>query len=199
MSLALVPCTFQSPVQGPDALHEGLGKRDQLTPRIVARIVTTTYIVISELTSTSAPTYVQRRHRTESDTDPPTTTSPTVSITTITVTATSATSSSTAIPTKTGLKNCNVQGTANAVVTSNIWGSQYAADPLVCQLECMYISRCEAYSFQAPTTSDSNNCVLYTTLIDGSSKITLSNTSGVFFSDKYPEDGSNFCYGSTQL
>ncbi|KAE9374619.1 hypothetical protein N431DRAFT_556882 [Stipitochalara longipes BDJ] len=99
------------------------------------------------------------------------------------------------IPTKTGLANCNVQGTPSAALTSNILERSYAADPLSCQLLCMYRSRCEAYSFQAPTSANNKNCVFYSTYIDGS-KVSLGN-SGIYFSDKYPDDGSNFCYGSS--
>ncbi|KAH6715367.1 hypothetical protein BKA61DRAFT_422618, partial [Leptodontidium sp. MPI-SDFR-AT-0119] len=81
------------------------------------------------------------------------------------------------------LKNCHVQGTPNTLLSSSALGSQYAADALLCQLQCMFISRCEAYSFQTTAA-----------LIDGLSKVAPSNTSGIFFSDKYPSDGSNFCY-----
>ncbi|KAN0103181.1 hypothetical protein V8E51_011494 [Hyaloscypha variabilis] len=101
------------------------------------------------------------------------------------------------IPTKTGVAGCNVQGTPSAVLTSNILERAYAADPLSCQLLCMYRSRCEAYSFQASTSASRKNCVFYSTYIDGS-KVLLGN-SGIYFSDKYPDDGSNFCYGSSEL
>jgi len=101
------------------------------------------------------------------------------------------------IPTKTGVANCNVQGTPSAGLISNILERSYAADPLSCQLLCMYRSRCEAYSFQASTATSTKNCVFYSTYIDGS-KVTAGN-SGIYFSDKYPDDGSNFCYGSSEL
>jgi hypothetical protein len=73
----------------------------------------------------------------------------------------------------------------------------YAADPLSCQLLCMYRSRCEAYSFEESTSTSAKNCVFYSTYIDGSKVV--SSSSGIYFSDKYPDDGSNFCYGSTEL
>lgn len=108
------------------------------------------------------------------------------------------TSTSTAIPTK-SLKNCNVEGIPSDYLVSNILDMRYAYDALACQLRCMYISRCEAYSWQMPVSIDSNNCVFYSTLIDGTRKVTPSNISGIFFSDKYPADKSNFCYGSDTL
>jgi hypothetical protein len=103
------------------------------------------------------------------------------------------------VPTKTGVKNCHVQGLPSDLLTSNIWGSARASDPLTCQLKCMYISQCESYSFQMPSvkTPVDGNCVFYHMFIDG--HLAPSKTSGVFFSDKYPSDGSNFCYGSVEL
>lgn len=108
------------------------------------------------------------------------------------------TSTSTAVPTK-SLKNCNVEGIPTDYLVSNILDMRYAYDALACQLKCMYISRCEAYSWQTPVSTDSNNCVFYSTLIDGARKVTPSNISGIFFSDKYPSDRSNFCYGNQAL
>lgn len=101
------------------------------------------------------------------------------------------------IPTKTGLANCNVQGTPSTTLASNILDRAYAEDPISCQLLCMYRSRCEAYSFQISTSESSKNCVFYSTYIDGS-KVS-SGSSGIYFSDKYPDDGSNYCYGSSEL
>jgi hypothetical protein len=102
------------------------------------------------------------------------------------------------IPTKTAIKDCNFQGTPSTSLTSNILGKSYAADPLSCQLLCMYRSRCESYLFQVASTVSANNCVFYSTFIDDSSKVVWS-IIGIFFSDKYPDDGSNFCHGSSQL
>lgn len=102
------------------------------------------------------------------------------------------------IPTKTGLANCNVQGTPSADLTDNILERISADDPLSCQLLCMYQSRCESYSFEESSSASAKNCVFYSTYIDGTTKVT-SSSSGVFFSDKYPDDGSNFCYGSNEL
>jgi hypothetical protein len=101
------------------------------------------------------------------------------------------------VATKTGLANCNVQGTPSSTLNSNILDRSHAADPISCQLLCMYRSRCEAYSFQESTSASTKNCVFYSTYIDGS-KVS-SGSSGIYFSDKYPDDGSNFCYGSTEL
>lgn len=114
------------------------------------------------------------------------------------ITPSLTTSASTAVPTK-NLKNCNVEGIPTSYLVSNILDLVYAYDALSCQLKCMEISRCEAYSWQMPVSTDSNNCVFYSTFIDGEKKVKASNISGIFFSDKYPSDQSNFCYGSAEL
>jgi hypothetical protein len=114
------------------------------------------------------------------------------------ITPSLTTSASTAIPTK-NLKNCNVEGIPTSYLVSNILDLVYAYDASACQANCMGISRCEAYSWQMPVSTGSNNCVFYSTLIDGDKKVKASNISGIFFSDKYPSDQSNFCYGSVEL
>lgn len=118
-----------------------------------------------------------------------------------TVTRTSSntvtTTSSGVTPTKTGLKTCNVQGTANDVMTTNEWGSDRASDALDCQRKCMTVSQCISYSFQYPSSTNDDNCVFYHMFM--TKGVTPSRNSGIYFSDKYPEDGSNYCYGSTPL
>ena len=109
------------------------------------------------------------------------------------------TSPSKPVPMKTRLKNCHVQGTPGPLLNSSILGSQHASDALACQLQCMFVSRCEAYSFQPSATSEIKNCIKYLTTIGGSAKVISSSSSGIFFSDKYPSDGSNFCYGHGPL
>ncbi|KAH6683884.1 hypothetical protein B0J14DRAFT_448423, partial [Halenospora varia] len=117
--------------------------------------------------------------------------------TTFTSRTTSTTSSSTGIPTKTGLKGCNIQGTATTLLQSSSWSSDRARDVLSCQLKCMYISQCQSYSFQSPFTTKEDNCKFYHMFVGkGANVVTPSTTSGIFFSDKYPGDGTNFCYGS---
>jgi len=105
------------------------------------------------------------------------------------------------IPTK-DLPNCNVQGTPSKILTSYLWGSVHASDVLACQSACMAVSECESYSFQAHAPKRSKNCVFYHTIFDGEEiygSVIPSTTSGIFFSDKYPRDGSNFCYGITNV
>jgi len=106
------------------------------------------------------------------------------------------TTSAAPVATKTELANCNVQGTPSSGLTSNILDRAYAAGPTSCQLLGMYRSRCESCSFQQSTSTSAKNCVFCSTYINGSK---VSCSSGIYFSDKYPEDGSNFCYGSTEL
>jgi len=175
--LAGLPCTFQSPLQGRSEGTRSLS-------------ITTS--------STTTPQLIQRN--TSQDPQPTTTSAPlqtNTPTTTTTVISSSTTTSSAAIPTKTGVKDCHVQGIASDLLTSNVWGNSSASDPLACQLDCMYVSQCEAYSFQAPVVED--NCVFYHMFIDGRDALIASKTSGIFFSDKYPKDGSNFCYGNTEL
>ncbi|KAG9231865.1 hypothetical protein BJ875DRAFT_349090, partial [Amylocarpus encephaloides] len=108
-------------------------------------------------------------------------------------TSSSATSTSpTAIATKTAVKGCHIQGTANTALKSNQWGSARTSDVLVCQRKCMYISQCQSYSYQAPSSTKQDNCIFYHMFAD--SGVVASRYSGIFFSDKYPADGSNYCY-----
>ncbi|CZR59181.1 uncharacterized protein PAC_09073 [Phialocephala subalpina] len=183
--LAVSKTTLQSPVQdGPGEVYEV--RRSAVKSPITA------------LTTSQSP-YYDRQQFAERDVyttlDHP---APTRRHTTPTSTSTPTTSASTAIPTK-SLKNCNVEGIPSNYLVQNILDMRYAYDALACQLRCMYISRCEAYSWQMPVSTDSNNCVFYSTLIDGERKVTPSNISGIFFSDKYPSDKTNFCYGSEIL
>ncbi|EPE30169.1 hypothetical protein GLAREA_12892 [Glarea lozoyensis ATCC 20868] len=110
--------------------------------------------------------------------------------------AVTATSSSTApIATKANVDGCNQQGIATSLLQSHLWGTTKALDVLECQRRCMTVSQCISYSFRIGTTSDDSNCVFYHMFTaNGTNAVVPSETSGIFFSDKYPEDGSNFCY-----
>lgn len=152
------------------------------------------------ITSSSRPTTTTQSIVERDDAYTRTTiTSITVSTTKSTVTRTSSTTNtlSGTIPTKTGLKTCNVQGIANDVMRTNKWGSDEASDSLICQSKCMSISQCISYSFQPPSSTRDDNCVFYHMFM--TKGVTPSRNSGVYFSDKYPEDGSNYCYGSNSL
>jgi len=184
--LFLLSLSFQTPVQG-------RAFEKDVVVTILAVLSTDGVSPVTALTSKT--TYVAaKRAPTEIPIAPVITEKPTPTLATSSSISTTISSS---IPTK-SLKNCNVQGTASNVLSSDLLGAKHAADILTCQLECMYRSRCESYSFQnaAPSVE---NCQFYTTLIDGKSKVISSIDSGVFFSDKYPIDGSNFCYGNTTL
>jgi len=188
--LAAVPITLQSPLQGRSQNTE---KTRSLSISTSSTTLDRRYTSVgSRLTITTIPLSTEPR--------PTITTIPLHTITRPASTIASKTlTSSAAVPTKTGVTNCHVQGLASELLASNIWGSTRASDPMTCQRQCMYISQCESYSFQTPSakTPVESNCVFYHMFIDG--HLAPSKTSGVFFSDKYPSDGSNFCYGSIEL
>lgn len=82
-------------------------------------------------------------------------------------------------------------------MSTNEWGSDRASDVLVCQSKCMAITQCISYSFQSPASTRDDNCVFYHMFM--TKGVMPSRTSGIYFSDKYPGNGSNYCYGSTEL
>ena len=151
------------------------------------------------LTVSNAPTSIDlKTHATSTTTTTSTTTvkghvantSTTSTRYTVSTTATQSVSgtktSSAGIPTKTGVTNCNVQGTAAGMTIRNKPAT--ANSVLDCQTLCFSDSPCETYSYD-PTTKI---CTGYMSQLDVSS-----GKSGVFFSAKYPGDGSNYCYGTT--
>ncbi|CAG8983991.1 hypothetical protein HYALB_00009593 [Hymenoscyphus albidus] len=124
--------------------------------------------IIATPSVTSSPTSTTKKHATKTTTTP--------------------------IVTKTGVADCNVQGTANEVMTSKIFGSARASDILNCQVQCRTITACISYSYQPPASTKDDNCVFYNMFLDKGVK--PSKRSGIFFSDKYPDDGSDYCYSS---
>ncbi|KAF8865893.1 hypothetical protein BDZ45DRAFT_668303 [Acephala macrosclerotiorum] len=194
--VAVSQTTIQSPVQdgiGDQNKHEGR-KVVYATGPLLRRSTVKSPIIA--LTTSQFPYY---HHRQFAERDVYTTMErPAPTRTHTTPTPSPTTSTSTEIPTK-SLKSCNVEGVPSNYLVQNILDMRYAYDALACQLRCMYLSRCEAYSWQIPVSTNSNKCVFYSTLIDGERKVTPSNISGIFFSDKYPSDKSNFCYGSETL
>lgn len=111
---------------------------------------------------------------------------------TTTSTVATATTTSSAIPTKT-IAGCNVQGTAAPDLTSQYWGSTTAPNSTACQLSCIYVSQCISYSWQPAVGA----CIFYHQWMDG--LVVASNNSGIYYSDKYPSDGTNFCFGDHRL
>ncbi|KAF7893482.1 uncharacterized protein EAF02_001020 [Botrytis sinoallii] len=119
----------------------------------------------------------------------------TTDVPTTTSIPTTTTTSSAAIATKT-INGCNVQGTADTALAARYFGSGPYADILKCQSTCRGVTACISYSW-TPLTS---NCTLYNSWMDDfntgdtTGYVVLSDDSGTFFSDKYPSDGSDFCY-----
>ncbi|KAF5879135.1 uncharacterized protein Bfra_006340 [Botrytis fragariae] len=130
---------------------------------------------------------------TATTTDLPTTTE----VPTTTSTPTTSTTSSAAIATKT-IDGCNVQGIADTALAARYFGSASYADILKCQSTCRGVTACISYSW----TPLNSNCTLYNSWMDDfntgdtSGYVLLSDDSGTFFSDKYPSDGSDFCYSA---
>ncbi|PQE04442.1 hypothetical protein CJF31_00007267 [Rutstroemia sp. NJR-2017a BVV2] len=111
--------------------------------------------------------------------------------TTTILTATTTTISST-IPTKT-IAGCNIQGTAAPDLAKYYFSSMTLVNSTTCQLYCVAITQCVSYSWQPSMDA----CSFYHQWING--LVEENNDSGIYYSDKYPSDGTNFCYGDHQL
>ncbi|KAF7864463.1 hypothetical protein EAF04_006597 [Stromatinia cepivora] len=107
---------------------------------------------------------------------------------------TTTTTSSTIVAKNIG--GCNVQGTADVGLSSKIFDTATAPDIVSCQSRCGGITACISYSYDVNTTV----CTAYNQWMDNFQSgdttgfVVLSDSSGIFFSDKYPDDGTNFCY-----
>jgi len=108
------------------------------------------------------------------------------------------------IPTKIDPK-CNIQGYASTILHQNyLLRDCYAANVLTCQLSCFQTALCQSYSFQqlesAAAANGTRNCFFYSGIFDAKDLFVIPNPmSTIRFSDKYPMDGSNFCYGNRTL
>jgi hypothetical protein len=96
---------------------------------------------------------------------------------------------------------CDVAGYVSWIFQQNYFlGSKSACDVLSFQSKCMKISQCESYSYQRAARSNGTNGVLYKGIFDSRDLFVISNPSSPLrFSDKYPQDGHNFCYGNHSL
>ena len=103
-----------------------------------------------------------------------------------------ATSTSPPIITKTSVADCAVEGTAGAPLSEHIFGTVTASDVLDCQYQCRYTTACISYAWN--TTTQTDNCAEYNAWDNVAGAVIPGNDTGVWFSDKYPEDGSDFCY-----
>ncbi|KAH8596996.1 hypothetical protein B0O99DRAFT_705354 [Bisporella sp. PMI_857] len=114
-----------------------------------------------------------------------------------TATSTAATS----VPTKVDPK-CDVAGYPAEYYRQRLWGSTATPDVLACQLGCMYRTPCQSYSFRQSSQPNDNvtNCDFYAATFDERNMFVKKDASSPYrFSDKYPMDGSNYCYGDHQL
>ena len=96
----------------------------------------------------------------------------------------------TAITPKTSVSDCNSQAAASDWMKEKVWASYIATDAFACQVACKRYnwdaSACQSFSW-APKTK---NCTLYMVSVD----TTSDSKSGVYFSDIWPADGSQYCY-----
>jgi hypothetical protein len=102
-----------------------------------------------------------------------------------------------AIATKATVANCNYQGYASEIMNSNYYlGAAHSATVLGCQSECWSMDACETYSFQSTNTTGLQNCHFYSGIFDNRNLFVISDPeSPTYFSAKYPDDGSSYCYG----
>ena len=103
-----------------------------------------------------------------------------------------------AIATKIAVPNCNYQGYASEIMNSNYYlGAAHSATVLGCQSECWSMDACETYSFQSTNTTSLQNCHFYSGIFDNRNLFVISDPeSPTYFSAKYPDDGSSYCYGN---
>ncbi|KKY18332.1 hypothetical protein UCRPC4_g05044 [Phaeomoniella chlamydospora] len=87
------------------------------------------------------------------------------------------------------LVDCNVEGVASSSMAAKLRHAKTESSFLDCQTYCFFDTPCQAYSFDPSTQV----CNTYITTID----VTDSTDTGIFFSNKYPKDSSNYCYGTT--
>ncbi|KAE8448743.1 hypothetical protein EG329_008958 [Mollisiaceae sp. DMI_Dod_QoI] len=98
---------------------------------------------------------------------------------------------------KTAVSGCNVQGTANSSFRNRFLNEFQAADILQCQHFCQRTTACAEYSFNTSSTTE-GNCLLYSSGDDNHSDVAKGKT-GVFFSKKNLNDGSDHCYSDAPI
>ncbi|CZR51407.1 uncharacterized protein PAC_01282 [Phialocephala subalpina] len=97
---------------------------------------------------------------------------------------------------KTSPSSCNIEGSASLSLLSRIFPTvqNTTTDILGCQSQCRFTTACQSYSFN--TSSSSGNCVMY---MADTSGVVKGKGTGVFFSMKFPGDGSDFCYDDVPI
>lgn len=105
---------------------------------------------------------------------------------------------------KTGTPGCAVEGSPGVNTTSKLYGPQNVPNVLRCQSQCYFTRGCVMYSWSL-STPKGTQCMLYTAVgpqdylaTDFTSAVVPGNTD-MFFSDKYPSDGSSFCYSNIPI
>ena len=107
--------------------------------------------------------------------------------------------------------DCNFEGLPSTLIIDYTITDLYALTPLVCQTACEEITdyittingtltsgSCLSYSFQAPAQSGFANCELFSVpfneQVDGIDLVIKDLVHGMYYSNRWPEDGSGFCY-----
>jgi hypothetical protein len=106
------------------------------------------------------------------------------------ITSPVAYSSDTPTYAKTWVADCAVEGSAASYL-----GTQYSFpenDILDCQTRCYYTAPCISWAWNS--TSDNEKCLWYNAWLE----VTAGST-GVFFSDRIPDDNSDSCYSASPV
>lgn len=86
-----------------------------------------------------------------------------------------------------------MEGIASTHLNSLSLGTGPVNDILGCQGSCRFDTPCQSYSFDTSTS----NCTFYQSSIYD--QVTAQSGTGIFFSMKYPGDGSDYCYDDVPL
>jgi hypothetical protein len=98
--------------------------------------------------------------------------------------------------------DCNFEGLPTTNLLNNTLTTLYSSTTLACQTPCENYEGagpCLSYSWQAPANPTFANCQLFSvaftgTADDGTNFVIKDIESGIFFSNRWPADGSGFCY-----
>ncbi|KAM3086196.1 hypothetical protein ACMFMF_000150 [Clarireedia jacksonii] len=117
-------------------------------------------------------------------------------LTNTTTTATPTTSSTHKVATKTAVPDCHYRGLPGLIADYIIEGTEKnVADELECQNHCSTVSECLSYELWG------SMCLLYNVTIfsdparTGIDLVIPSLVGDLYWSDRFPEDGSGFCFG----
>ncbi|EPE26421.1 hypothetical protein GLAREA_02334 [Glarea lozoyensis ATCC 20868] len=93
------------------------------------------------------------------------------------------------------LPTCHIQGDASPELTASLFGTYNLPDILSCQSYCRttLIHTCLSHSFSPNLTSP---CTIYALALNST---LLPSSSGIYFSNHFPSDNSDYCYGDEHV